>query len=132
MEKPKYEGSIFHLAIPSKDIQASMKFYASIGCKIGRFNEDMCIVDFFGNQVVCHLSDMIVEQRGIYPRHFGLVLNYEEFNYVEKLIKKLGIEFHEPQFTRHRDRAEEHTTMFIRDPSGNLVEFKWYKDHRFI
>ena len=122
----------FHLAIPSLNIQDSMRFYSTLGCKIGRFTDKFAIIDFFGTQVVCHLTKTIEHQEGLYPRHFGLVLNEYEWDYTAKMFAQLPIEKYEECFVRYKDAPEEHRTFFIKDPSGNLIEFKNYRDERAI
>ena len=122
----------FHLAIPCDDVNEAMSFYSSIGCKIGRFDEKMCIVDFFGAQVVCHLSADKNKQKGLYPRHFGLILSSDNWLYVEDLCNKAGVTFVKKSFIRNESKPQCHKTFFISDPSGNMIEFKYYKDSNFI
>jgi uncharacterized protein len=53
----------FHLAIPAADLDAAQEFYvAGLGCKLARRYTDRITLDFFGDQVVCHLSDEIVAE----------------------------------------------------------------------
>lgn len=122
----------FHLAIPSKDIVESLQYYAMLGCKIGRFNDDHGIIDFFGHQVVVHKVDIVVEQNSLYPRHFGLVLKEYEFEEIRKFIAQGKIPTYRSEFTRFKDMPSEHTTIFLEDPSFNLIEFKTYKNERMI
>ena len=50
----------FHLAIPAQDLDAAQQFYvAGLGCKLARRYDDRITLDFFGDQLVCHLSDAI-------------------------------------------------------------------------
>lgn len=120
----------FHLAIPSLDIEKSMSFYSKLGLKTGRFNKEFCIIDFFGHQLVCHKVNKIDKQRSIYPRHFGMVLEPAELEYLKSYCKLLKIE--STEFKRYENTPEEHETFFIKDPSGNHIEFKTYKDRRVI
>ena len=121
----------FHLAIPSKDIAESLQYYAMLGCKLGRFNDKYGIIDFWGHQVVVHKVDA-VEPQPMYPRHFGLVVSRDEFYYLQQFIAKSKIQIFEDVFTRYKDTPAEHTTIFIQDPSYNLIEFKYYKDEKMI
>lgn len=125
--------SRFHLAIPAKDIHEAMDFYSMLGCKLGRFSNAFCILDFFGSQVVCHKSDKIEDSDDVYPRHFGLVLSHDEFNYMHSYCLALKIPiFNKDVFKRYEDTPSEHKTFFIKDPSNNYIEFKTYIDERAI
>ena len=111
-----------------------MAFYSMLGCKLGRFNDVYCIIDFFGTQLVCHKTNEydIVAQKGLYPRHFGIILQNTEYRYMASFVERLKIDLDHKEFTRFKDTPNEHTTFFIKDPSHNLIEFKYYKDERAI
>ena len=69
----------FHLAIPVDDLDAAQEYYvAGLGCKLARRYPDRITVDFFGDQLVCHLSDRIDEDPELYPRHFGVTFRHRE------------------------------------------------------
>ena len=52
----------FHLAIPARDLDDAEAFYVKLlGCKLARRYADRITLDFFGDQLVCHLSDRIDE-----------------------------------------------------------------------
>jgi len=47
----------FHLAIPVHDLDAAYGFYVEgLGCKLARRYPDRITLDFFGDQLVCHLD----------------------------------------------------------------------------
>ncbi len=49
---------VFHLAIPVADLDEAQAFYvAGLGCKLARRYDDRITLDFFGDQLVCHLSE---------------------------------------------------------------------------
>ena len=49
---------VFHLAIPVDDLDEAEAFYVgALGCKLARRYADRITLDFFGDQLVCHLSD---------------------------------------------------------------------------
>ena len=55
----------FHLAIPTHDLDAAQDFYVTrLGCKLARRYPDRITLDFFGDQVVCHLTDARAGQAG--------------------------------------------------------------------
>lgn len=126
------KGSNFHLAIPSKDIQESIEFYRSLGCEIGRLTNQFAIINFQDVQVVCHKVDEIEQAPQMYPRHFGIIIKNNNHLYRE-WVKHVGKPYvFEELFHRYKGKPEEHTTFFLKDPSNNLIEFKWYKNQELI
>jgi extradiol dioxygenase family protein len=69
------------------------------------------------------------EQRGIYPRHFGLVFA-ELANWQELLERSraAGLVFGVEPRLRFVSEALEHHTFFLIDPAGNWLEFKHYSN----
>ena len=48
----------FHLAIPAYHLEETEDFYVrQLGCKLARRYPDRITLDFFGDQLVCHLSE---------------------------------------------------------------------------
>ena len=55
---------VFHVAIPVHDLDAAQQFYVSmLGCKLARRYPDRITVDFFGDQLVCHLTEGMSAER---------------------------------------------------------------------
>ena len=127
-------GDTFHLAIPARDLDEAQHFYVDqLGCHLARRYNDRITLDFFGDQVVCHLSDQVVEHPEMYPRHFGITFRRrEDFDAVLFCAETRDIEFFSPCQPRFKDRVEEHLTFVLKDPSGNLIEFKHYRDPRMM
>ena len=124
----------FHLAIPARNLDEAEAFYVGLlGCKLARRYADRITLDFFGDQLVCHLSDRIDEEPQLYPRHFGMTFRRrEDFDAVVRLARVRGAEFfYEPQ-PRFQGKVEEHSTFVLKDPSNNLIEFKHYLDPRMM
>lgn len=125
---------VFHLAIPASDLDEAHRFYVDgLGCKLARRYDDRITIDFFGDQVVCHLSDRIDDDPTLYPRHFGVTFrDPADFDALLRLVqlRKLDV-FQEPRL-RFEGLAEEHRTFVLRDPSNNLIEFKSYLDPRMM
>lgn len=127
----------FHLAIPSHDLDAAYRFYVEgLGCKLARRYPDRLTLDFFGDQVVCHLHDTAVpaeQEQDLYPRHFGVT--FHDRTDLDRLLHLCRLRtltlFREPAL-RFEGLVEEHTTVVLRDPSGNLLEFKHYVDPRMM
>jgi extradiol dioxygenase family protein len=124
----------FHLAIPARDLDEAHRFYVEgLGCKLARRYGDRITLDFFGDQVVCHLSDAWDRGPELYPRHFGVTFRErEEWERLLALVRQRDLcVFAEPT-TRFDDLVERHRTFVLRDPSNNLLEFKHYDDPRMM
>ncbi len=51
----------FHLAFPVRNLEEAKAWYCdTLGCKVGRESDDWIDFDFFGHQVVAHLSSTII------------------------------------------------------------------------
>lgn len=125
---------IFHLAIPTHDLDAAEAFYTGVlGARRARRYDDRITLDFFGHQVVCHLAPGQVDaEPRMYPRHFGMTfLARDEFEAVHAAVEASGHPFWKERFVRFGDRPERHETFFVCDPSNNLVEFKVYDEARY-
>ncbi|MDQ6928640.1 MAG: VOC family protein [Actinomycetota bacterium] len=125
---------VFHLAIPASDLDEAQDFYVGkLGCHLARRYGDRITVDFFGDQLVCHLSDRIDIDPDMYPRHFGVTFRDREgFDAVLSLARSRSIAFYSPVTSRFDGAVEEHETFVLRDPSNNLIEFKHYRDPRMM
>ena len=127
-------SDVFHLAIPARDLDETQDFYVTkLGCHLARRYEDRITLDFFGDQVVCHLTEMVEEQPGLYPRHFGITFrNRADFDALLLCAQNRQIPFFRGCETRFDGRVEEHLTFVLQDPSGDLIEFKHYRDPRMM
>lgn len=126
---------IFHLAFPVKDIESTLVFYRDqLGFRIDLIEKDRCIIDFFGHQAVAHVSEKDVPARvSLYPRHFGVILDDEkQFDQFHARLVEGKIAFFERLYMRFPKTPREHKTFFLKDPSNNLIEFKWYKNSKLI
>jgi extradiol dioxygenase family protein len=125
---------VFHLAIPAADLDAAQEFYVrALGCKLARRYADRITLDFFGDQVVCHLSDRVDNSPELYPRHFGVTFRHrEDWERLLRLARTRGLPFFAEPFHRFAGRAEEHESFVLADPSNNLLECKYYDDPRMM
>jgi uncharacterized protein len=127
---------VFHLAIPVHDLDAAEHFYVDLlGCKRARRYPDRITVDFFGDQLVCHLAMDGPPSRpeSLYPRHFGVTFREPaDFDALHGLAVIRKMPFYAEVSTRFEATAEEHRTFVLLDPSGNLLEFKHYRDPRMM
>lgn len=121
--------TIFHLAFPVTDIAQAKAYYAEgLGCTIGRENAKSVILNLCGHQLVAHLTDEPLPlQKGIYPRHFGLIFTAEaDWNALLERAQRQGVTFYQQPKYRFTGLPLEHRTFFLADPFHNLMEFKYY------
>lgn len=126
---------VIHVAIPARDLAATERFYSALlGCQVARRYSDRITFNFFGCQVVCHLSpgEPVNEPR-LYPRHFGVTFERrEDFDSLLRLIETRNVPVFQPVARRFVGLVEEHSTIVVRDPTDNLIEFKHYLDWRMM
>ena len=123
-------NTLFHLAFPVHDLALAKDFYHhQLGFPIGRESEDALILEFGSHQIVAHKVDNLAPpQIGIYPRHFGLIfLEQDEFEDFLERVKQQQIHFDIPVKTRFKNTRIEHQSFILKDPSNNLLEFKYYQ-----
>lgn len=128
----------FHLAIPVNDLSKARKFYRDmLGCGEGRSSEQWVDFNFFGHQLVIHYKPADetekahsnpVDGKEVPVPHFGVVLQWDVFQEFSKLLKSRGIDFIIEPYIRFEGKVGEQATMFFKDPCGNALEFKAFKD----
>ena len=126
----------FHLAIPVHDLIKANNFYQNIlGCERGRSSESWIDFNLFGHQLVCHHSKNMhkvitnpVDGDIVPVPHFGVILNFEQFDQLAENLKNKKQSFIIEPRTRFAGKPGEQRTMFLKDPSGNALEFKAFKD----
>ncbi len=130
---------VFHLAIPAYDLDATVEFYVTkLGCKLARRYDDRVTFDFFGDQLVCHLSEapavrVPMNELPMYPRHFGVTFREQsDFDGLYQLCQQRDVPFFADVSLRFDGRVEVHQTFVVCDPSSNLLEFKHYADPRMM
>lgn len=126
--------NVFHLAIPCRNLGEAFDFYITrLGCKLARRYTDRITMDFFGDQVVCHLSKKIDEDPEMYPRHFGVTFKHrEDWDRLLNLAQKRELPFFQEPMHRFEGLVEEHLTFLLIDPSNNILEFKHYFDPQMM
>ena len=126
----------FHLAIPVSNLEESVAYYRdTLGLREGRSSNKWADFDFFGHQLVCHVSNIINDQitnpvdgEEVPVPHFGVVLSIEKFEEFLLQINDKNIDFIIKPTIRFKGEIGEQRTMFFRDPSGNAIEIKAFKD----
>ena len=120
---------LFHLAFPITDIAQTKEFYVDgLGCRLGRENSQAVILDLYGHQLVAHIThEPLTPQKGIYPRHFGLVFTDEtDWQALLERVQLKQLALYQQPKLRFIGTPLEHQTFFLSDPFGNLMEFKFY------
>lgn len=126
----------FHLAFPVHDLAAARAFYGGLlGCGEGRSSDEWIDFDFHGHQIVAHLSEDAgdrlsnpVDGHDVPVPHFGLVLSMEDWDALAATLRSAGTDFVIEPTVRFKGKPGEQATMFLRDPSGNALEFKAFAD----
>jgi len=131
--------SPFHLAIPVDNLPAARTFYGEVfGLKEGRSSEQWVDFNFYGHQLVIHEHPRTPWQEQAHTNpvdghevpvpHFGLVLEWAEWEELADRLRSFNIEFVIEPHIRFEGEAGEQATMFLLDPCGNALEFKAFRD----
>jgi extradiol dioxygenase family protein len=129
----------FHLAFPVHDLAAARRFYGEfMGCPEGRSSSEWIDFDLFGHQIVAHLAPgkpgpaadhhNPVDGHHVPVPHFGVVLDWDDFHALAERVRAAGVKFVIEPYVRFAGQVGEQATMFFRDPSGNALEFKSFRD----
>lgn len=127
----------FHLAIPVIDLEQATTFYGGLlGCEKGRCCEQWADWNFFGHQLVTHLVTEMpsmpkhkeVDNHAVPVPHFGVVLNWVDWQALAKKLRAAKVEFVIEPYVRFEGQTGEQATMFFLDPSGNALEFKAFQN----
>jgi len=127
----------FHLAFPVRDLDSTRRFYGEVlGCAPGRESGHWIDFDFFGHQISAHVTDDAkaceasneVDGKSIPVRHFGVVLEWKEWAALADKLRAQGVDFFIEPTIRFKGEIGEQGTFFLKDPSGNCLEFKSFRD----
>ncbi len=131
----------FHLAIQVRDIDEARDFYGTeLGFPEGRSSKEWIDFNMFGHQLVTHLNPNIgkqgkisnisnpVDGHGVPVPHFGVVLNFANWEQLAISVKSFIPRFIIEPYIRFKGEPGEQGTMFFSDPSGNALEFKAFKN----
>ncbi|AKH41177.1 Glyoxalase-like domain protein [Croceibacterium atlanticum] len=126
----------FHLAFPVRDLAEARHFWGEVmGCPEGRSSDQWIDFDFYGHQIVAHLSEGSgdaasnpVDGHVVPVPHFGIVLTLEDWKELADRLRAAGLEFAIEPYIRFEGQPGEQATMFFRDPSGNAIEMKAFAD----
>ena len=128
----------FHLAVRVHDLDLSREFYVGrLGCGVGRTAARWIDYDVGGHQITVHLDEGMalpeeasnaVDGDQVPVPHFGIVMGIDDWKALGDRLSAAGAEFVIPPRIRFAGEPGEQGTFFLRDPSGNALEFKGFRD----
>ncbi|NDW52327.1 VOC family protein [Aliiroseovarius sp. PrR006] len=126
----------FHLAINVTDLDETRAFYGGVlGCAEGRSTDTWVDYSFFGHQLSFHLGAPFetantgkVGAHMVAMPHFGVVLAYDDWRALADRLEAAGTDWVIAPTVRFEGEPGEQWTMFFRDPSGNPIEVKGFRD----
>lgn len=135
--------SRFHLAFPVHDLEAARGFYAGLlGARVGREAPgDWIDFDLHGHQLSAHhapeqcrpaAGSGRVDGEAVPVLHFGVILDWDDWETLAARLREAQAEFIMEPHVRFRGQAGEQGTFFVRDPSGNALEFKTFREDRMV
>jgi extradiol dioxygenase family protein len=112
----------FHLSFVVPELRSTENFYVNfLGCKKGRDTGQWIDIIFFGHQLTLHQETESMKAHAI--DHFGIILERDEWLSISQKIRVDNIPF---VLSPTEDNSES-GKFIIKDPAGNLIEFKFYK-----
>ena len=129
--RSKWVSGLSHLALVVNDIARAHWFFAEVlGCDVRVWRETQLLVHVGESLLVAKLSKDAVDsgrQAGAFGQqvldHYGFMASSP--SQVDGLAARLrahGLEIIKGPYDRSDGRA-----VYFRDPSGNLVEYLWYR-----
>ena len=117
-------NSGFHLSIAVPDLEAARRFYRDVlGCEIGLDRGTWLNVDLFGHQLTLHQAG---HHRFATPvDHFGPFLAKDRWRALAEHCAEEGVPFRLAPTVLDEGTPRETGKFVIRDPAGNLIEFKY-------
>jgi len=131
----------FHIAFPVKNLKNTKDFYTNIlGCSLGRESDKWIDFNLYGHQIVAHFAPEECKKPNVNKvdgdvipcRHFGVILPWGKWEKLGESIKKKRIRFMIKPKIRFKNLKGEQGTFFLGDPSGNVLEFKSFKNDSMV
>ena len=131
----------FHIAFPVKNLKSTRDFFTKVlGCSLGRESDKWIDFNLYGHQVVAHFApeDCIksivnkVDGDLVSCRHFGVILPWDKWEELREKVKNKKIRFMIKPKIRFKNLKGEQGTFFLKDPSGNVLEFKSFKNDSMV
>jgi extradiol dioxygenase family protein len=122
---------VLHLSVPVRDLDEAKHFYVEVlGCRPGRQRADWFDVWFYGMQLTLQFRPDEVrsaDEQGV--RHFGVALHDQRsFEEVVRRLDAHHVHWLTPPTTHEDAELSGKTNIKFADPSGNVIEVKFYDD----
>ncbi|MEO0476315.1 MAG: VOC family protein [Planctomycetota bacterium] len=133
--------SVFHFATTVDDLSAAAWFYGQVlGCEPGRSTETWADFNFFGHQISLHVGEAVTDRdtesrvagSAVPIPHFGAVLEWDTFDALLGRLEAHSVELLIPVKLRFPGEPGEQRSCFLRDPAGNALEFKAFKNPKDV
>src|SRR3546814_2548522 len=107
----------FHLAFPVRDLAEARAFYGELlGCPEGRSSAEWVDFNFYGHQIVAHLSPdecghkstSSVDSHDVPVRHFGAVLPMADWEALAGKLTDAGTRFVIEPYVRFKEIGRAH------------------------
>jgi catechol 2,3-dioxygenase-like lactoylglutathione lyase family enzyme len=129
---PERIAGIDHVSVPMRDTEAIVAFYRSLGFSVTEHGPAVSVRA--GQQMINFHRPELWEARGFSLRAPGAVPPCGDLCFVwegtgARLREKLagaGASIEEGPVAREGGRGETATSVYVRDPDGNLLEFMIY------
>jgi extradiol dioxygenase family protein len=128
--------SVFHLSLPCYSISKTTNFYVDVlDAKLGRYTTQWVDIDLYGNQITftkagefAFMYKSYKFEDSVLPAfHFGVILNSGIWEAIHhRISKEQGQKVKATTYLA--GKQGEHTSFFVEDPNGFVVEFKCFKE----
>jgi len=125
---------VFHLSFPVRSLASSLPFYREVlGGEPGRREPGWADVILCGHHLTLHeRPEQVLSPAAQGVRHFGALLDEDGW-----LALRDSVVMQAPQAlvaVQERDAgsARAQRKLLLRDPDGQLLEFKWYADRGIV
>ncbi len=117
----------FHPAIPVHE--------GMLGREAGRSSSKWCDFDFRGHPLTAQLAPSAaaaptgaVDGQDVPTHHFGLLFDWSEWEGPAAHLERSGVDSLIRPTLRFRGKPGEQATLSVKDPSGNVLAFKAFRD----
>ena len=121
-----------HVSLPLRDADATAAFYRALGLDVDE-TEHLVVVHLGDQMVNFHREEMwtradfTLRAPAAIPPCGDLCLRWEgSAQELDALLHGAGVDVEEGPVPRRGARGVEATSVYVRDPDGNLVEFMRY------
>lgn len=125
----------FHMSLPCRSIKDTKSFYVdSIGASLGRHTQSWVDINLFGHQITFTKAgkfdfnnpNYVFEGHILPSFHFGVIVDSIAWKKIYNNLKDAGLEL-VAKATFLEGKMGQHSSFFIQDPNGYMLEFKSFK-----